>query len=158
MERVLVEGRPCPDLSDGEPILIPYVDNLNVEGTDPARVQAVKDQVGFRVHEEMDACTTAQSLGFMIDGENGIIHPIVDRWEKIIKVFECFPMDLRYMVERLRGSLDTQCISVYFVVNCLVPSELYMILPMPCMIAGRSCGLQQSRTPDGALVCLSFVV
>lgn len=76
-------------------IIIPYADNLNVAGTDQSRVQAVKDcvvarlrEVGFRVHEETDACTIAQSLGFVIDGEHGVVHPIVDRWDKTIKVFE----------------------------------------------------------------------
>ena len=28
--RLLVDGRPAPDLSDGVPILIPYADNFNV--------------------------------------------------------------------------------------------------------------------------------
>ena len=70
-DRVLVEGKPCPDLSDGSPIILPYADNLNVAGTSAEKVQEVKDkvvdrlrQLGFRVHEEIDAQHTCQSLGF----------------------------------------------------------------------------------------------
>ena len=71
MDRLLVEGRPCPDLSSGEPVLIVYADNLNVCGIDQQRVQTTKDVIvqrlrhlSFRVHEETDAVTSAQSLGF----------------------------------------------------------------------------------------------
>lgn len=45
MSRVLVEGKAAPDLSDGEVILIPYADNLNVAGVVPGRVQEIKDQI-----------------------------------------------------------------------------------------------------------------
>lgn len=38
-------GRPCPDLSDGKVILVPYADNLNVAGTCSHRVQKVKDKM-----------------------------------------------------------------------------------------------------------------
>lgn len=62
--RLLVEGQPCPDLSDGKAALIVYADNLNVIGTDREQVQQVKDRIvahlrstGFKVHEELDACT-----------------------------------------------------------------------------------------------------
>ena len=90
MDRVLVDGKQSPDLSTGEVLLLPYADNLNIAGTDKRRVQAAKDgavaqlrQVGLVVHEELDATTTAQSLGFLIDGEAGRVTPIPDRIEKI---------------------------------------------------------------------------
>ena len=83
ISRVVVEGKAAPDISDGEVILIPYADNLNVAGIDECRVQLIKNQivaelrrVGFRVHEEMEASCLAQSLGFLIDGERGIISPV----------------------------------------------------------------------------------
>ena len=69
--RILVDGKPAPELSSGEPALLPYADNSNVIGTDQQRVQDVKDRIvkhfrslGFGVHEEVDACTYATSLGF----------------------------------------------------------------------------------------------
>lgn len=90
MDRVLVDGKQSPDLSTGEVLLLPYADNLNIAGTDKRRVQAAKDgavaqlrKVGLVVHEELDATTTAQSLGFLIDGEAGRVTPIPDRIEKI---------------------------------------------------------------------------
>ena len=90
ISRVVVEGKAAPDISDGEVILIPYADNLNVAGIDECRVQLIKNQivaelrrVGFRVHEEMEASCLAQSLGFLIDGERGIISPVPDRLRKV---------------------------------------------------------------------------
>ena len=83
LDRILVDKTPAPDLSDGTPVLIPYADNLNVAGTDACKVQDVKDKVvahlrglGFKVHEELDACMVANSLGFRIDGELGTVQPI----------------------------------------------------------------------------------
>ena len=119
-DRVLVEGKPCPDLSQGEPIIIPYADNLNVAGADADRVQQAKDrvvaalrQLGFRVHEEMDAQSTAQSLGFFIDGLNGIICPIPERLDKIRKVFAWLAKRPRVngrAVERLIGHAVHICL------------------------------------------------
>ena len=90
ISRVVVEGKAAPDISDGEVILIPYADNLNVAGIDECRVQLIKNQivaelrrVGFRVHEEMEASCLAQSLGFLLDGERGIISPVPDRLRKV---------------------------------------------------------------------------
>ena len=89
-EQVLVDGRPPPDLSRGEPVLIPYADNMNDCGIDSARVQHAKDcvaerlrEVGFRVHEEVQATTRAQALGFIIDGERGQVQPIPARRGKV---------------------------------------------------------------------------
>ena len=74
-DRLIHDKSPAPSLDDGQPVLIPYADNLNVAGTCSAQVQSVKDRVvkhlrdlGFKVHEEMDACSSATSLGYHIDG------------------------------------------------------------------------------------------
>ena len=90
VDRIVVEGKPAPGLQDGEVILIPYADNLNVAGIDQKRVQEVKDkivahlrQVGFRVHEELEACSIGQSLGFLIDGARGIVSPVPERLQKV---------------------------------------------------------------------------
>ena len=84
--RLLIDGVPPPSLEGGEVAIIPYADNLNVAGLDQDRVQHVKDTVvaklratGFRVHEELDATDTAQSLGFYIDGVSGVVSPIPER-------------------------------------------------------------------------------
>lgn len=120
MSRVLVEGRPCPDLSTGEPILIPYADNLNVAGTSMERVQSVKDTVvarlrnlGFRVHEELDAQPLAQSLGFLVDGKTGVITPVPERLSKVCKVFSWMARRPRVSgksVERLVGHAVHLCL------------------------------------------------
>ena len=65
--RILVDSAPAPSLENGEPVIIPYADNLNVCGTNEASVQQIKDTIvshfrglGFRVHEELDSSCRAQ--------------------------------------------------------------------------------------------------
>ncbi|CAK9044550.1 unnamed protein product [Durusdinium trenchii] len=85
-----MESKAPPDLSDGEVIIIPYADNLNVAGIDEQRVQQVKNkivdrlrEIGFRVHEELEACSIGQSLGFLVDGAKGVVAPIPERLHKV---------------------------------------------------------------------------
>ena len=47
--QVLADGRPPPKLSGGQPVLIPYADNMNVFGTDRARAQVTKDKIVDRL-------------------------------------------------------------------------------------------------------------
>ena len=92
--RFLVEGQPAPCLEEGEVALLPYADNLNVLGIDRGKVQETKDRIvtylrslGFRVHEELEATCTFQSLGFYIDGKNGVVTPIPERLDKVVRCF-----------------------------------------------------------------------
>lgn len=94
-DRVLVDGKPCPDLSSGEVLLLPYADNLNVAGIDAEKVQKAKDSavsrlraIGLIVHEELDACSTAQSLGFLIDGKAGRVTPVPARLHRVQLAFQ----------------------------------------------------------------------
>eukprot|EP00438_Fugacium_kawagutii_P003956 Skav200396 [mRNA] locus=scaffold1919:156792:162160:- [translate_table: standard] len=112
-DRVVVEGRAPPSLEGGEPILIPYADNLNVAGLNPERVQETKDAVvaalrghGFRVHEELDASDCAQSLGFLVDGASGIVQPVPEKLHKVRQAFRWLagrPRVRGREVERLLG-------------------------------------------------------
>lgn len=90
-EQVLADGRPAPSLDSGKCVIIPYADNLNVVGINQQDVQAVKDRavkqlrkVGFRVHEEEDACTYSKALGFIIDGKKRKIYPVPEKRDKVI--------------------------------------------------------------------------
>ena len=94
-DRVLVDNKPAPELSDGEPVLLPYADNLNVAGTDPVKVQVAKDGavarlrgLGFLVHEELDATDVAQSLGYHVDVRRGIVSPTPDRLQRVVLCFQ----------------------------------------------------------------------
>lgn len=89
--QILADGRPPPDLCSGTTVVIPSADNLNVAGIDQKEVQRVKDaavsqlrSVGFRVHEEEDAKSSAKALGFILDGAGGRVHPIPEKRGKII--------------------------------------------------------------------------
>ena len=114
LERVLLtEGHSAPDLGDGVPVLVPYADNLNVCGLDQHEVQRTKEVVvrhlqalGFRTHEELDATTRAVSLGFLIDGDAGLVLPQPDKLDKICQVFQWLSTRPRVAgrdVERLLG-------------------------------------------------------
>ena len=92
--RILVDSAPAPSLENGEPVIIPYADNLNVCGTDEASVQQTKGTIvkhlrgmGFRVHEELDSSCRAQSLSFLIDGSAGVVTPIPDKLQKVRGAF-----------------------------------------------------------------------
>lgn len=119
MDRVLVEGRPSPDLSDSEVALIPYADNLNVTGISAQRVQEVKDLIvkklrdtGFRVHEETEAQSTVQSLGFLVDGITGAIQPVPERLDRVVRCFAWLgkaPRISGRAIERLLGHAVHLC-------------------------------------------------
>lgn len=119
MDRVLVEGRPSPDLSDSEVALIPYADNLNVTGISAQRVQEVKDLIvkklrdtGFRVHEETEAQSTVQSLGFLVDGITGTIQPVPERLDRVVRCFAWLgkaPRISGRAIERLLGHAVHLC-------------------------------------------------
>lgn len=92
--RILVDSAPAPSLENGEPVIIPYADNLNVCGTNEASVQQIKETIvshlrglGFRVHEELDSSCRAQSLGFLIDGSAGVVTPIPEKLQKVRAAF-----------------------------------------------------------------------
>lgn len=71
--------------------MLAYADNLNVVGTDCEAVQRAKDSavahlrsLGFVIHEELDATSSANSLGFFIDGVAGRVSPIPQKVSKVI--------------------------------------------------------------------------
>ena len=77
-DRVIVDTLVTPELFSGTPALLPYIDNLNVVGTNKAKVQEAIDratarlrEVGFIVHEETSASPSVSSLGYVIDGKHG---------------------------------------------------------------------------------------
>ena len=89
--REVFDGAPCPSLDGPEPIMLAYADNLNVVGTDCEEVQRAKDaavahlrSLGFVIHEELDATSSANSLGFFIDGVAGRVSPIPQKVSKVI--------------------------------------------------------------------------
>ena len=112
-ERILTEGSSAPSLDGNIPVLIPYADNLNVCGLCRSEVQKAKEQVvshlqalGFRTHEEIDAGTRAISLGFLVDGDAGLVTPIPEKLDKICQVFQWLstrPRVAGKSVERLLG-------------------------------------------------------
>ncbi|CAE8582249.1 unnamed protein product [Polarella glacialis] len=93
-DRLLVDGRPAPNLKDGTPIILPYCDNLNIAGTNRELVQQAKEgavkrlrEVGFLVREEVEACLQVDSLGYTINGSTGIVAPQPLKAERLVKGF-----------------------------------------------------------------------
>ena len=111
--REVAEGVACPSLEPGEPVMIAYVDNLNIAGICRQRVQQAKDDavahlrhIGFVVHEELDAASSANSLGFHIDVAVGKVTPIPSKVGKVIAMLRCLASGPRVsgkMVEKLIG-------------------------------------------------------
>ena len=111
--REMAEGLPCPDLSSGEPIMIAYADNLNIAGISKEKVQSAKDgavshlrQCGFVVHEELDAVSSANSLGFHVDGISGRVSPIPAKLGKIVAALRWLSKDPKIsgkFVEKIIG-------------------------------------------------------
>ncbi|CAK9091846.1 Putative surface protein bspA-like (TvBspA-like-625) [Durusdinium trenchii] len=109
-DRVLVDGKPAPSLSNGEVLLLPYADvcGINAEAVQRAKDRAVARlrQVGLTVHEEMDANNTSQSLGYMIDGAVGQVTPIPERLHRVQLAFKWLsrrPRVTGRAVQRLLG-------------------------------------------------------
>eukprot|EP00435_Cladocopium_sp_Y103_P026023 s1915_g6.t1 len=112
MERVLVDGRPSPDLAKGI-ALVPYADNLNIVGCSKEAVQQAKQSIvthleslGFRIHEEQEAECTAEALGFYIDGRRGRVYPKPEKLHKVrttlLWLSRC-PRVTGKMIERIIG-------------------------------------------------------
>ena len=120
LSRFLVEGAASPrfGLRLGCSTAI-YADNLNVLGTDMKKVQDTKDKIlehlrswGFRVHEELDATSTFQSLGFFIDGIAGVVTPVPERLDKVRKCFNWLSRRPRVngkAIEKLLGHCTHLC-------------------------------------------------
>ncbi|CAE8609395.1 unnamed protein product, partial [Polarella glacialis] len=95
VSRLLVDGAPAPELESGQPVMLPYCDNLNVSGIDKSRVQQAIEgavqrlkEVGFIVHEEVAATLKVKSLGYSIDGGTGVVSANPEKLERLIKGME----------------------------------------------------------------------
>ncbi|CAK9013540.1 unnamed protein product [Durusdinium trenchii] len=87
--------------------------DCDAEGIDEQRVQQVKNkivdrlrEIGFRVHEELEACSIGQSPGFLVDGAKGVVTPIPERVHKVRLALDWLarqPWVTGKQVERLIG-------------------------------------------------------
>lgn len=161
-----MDGKPALKLDDGEVILIPYADNLNVAGIDEQRMQDIKNKivrylrdVGFRVYEEMEACAIGQSLGFFIDGTQGLVAPIPFRLKKVCLALKWLSTCLKVFgkqMERLLGHcvhlilLRCKLLSIFRSLYDFIQSSYYVrrrFFSFCCM--GGSMG----QSPFGTLQC-----
>eukprot|EP00959_Pyramimonas_sp_CCMP1952_P088101 1843078-Pyramimonas_sp.AAC.1 len=89
-ERLLADHGPVPSLEGGLPCLLPYCDNINVVGTDPARCDSMLDDIiadwvsfGVEVHEVARASPTFTGQGRLVDGVQGMVFLKPERSEKL---------------------------------------------------------------------------
>ena len=94
-KHLFLEGQPAPSLEQHNICIMPYCDNLHSICTDSAVCQSAKDsmaraleEIGFELHEHMDAATEFETLGGVIDGKKGQVRPTAKRLWKIIYAFE----------------------------------------------------------------------
>ena len=85
----VVDGQAAPDLKSGTHL--EYVDNFAALALDRETAQGIKDRMvaqlrssGLPVHEEEDATSCAQLLGWVLDGERGRVAPTQRRSWRLI--------------------------------------------------------------------------
>lgn len=130
-ERFIHEGAGIPEVSCGEPLALAYCDNFNVAGVDGERVQSVKheDRVaavprlseiaaglqrhGLRVHEAVEATPEVARLGYIVDGQQGVVRPKPGKLELLMDAFRWLthrPRITGRVVEKLLGHAVHLCL------------------------------------------------
>ena len=94
-KHLFLEGRPAPSLRDDNLNIMPYCDNIHSICTDPSRCQEAKDSmvaaledIGFELHEHMEASPVFETLGGVIDGDKGKVSSTKKRMWQLIFAFE----------------------------------------------------------------------
>ena len=114
-DRLITDQTAPPDLSSGEPVLLPYCDNLNVAGCDAAEVARARDlaasrlrSLGFVVHEETGPDLCATSLGYEINGDTGVVKPRPERLALVVAACRWLargPRVFGWQLEKLLGHI-----------------------------------------------------
>ena len=98
---------------------MPYCDNVHALSTDRDMCQRGCDDIckelrdlGFELHEELDATTLCQTLGGEVNGEVGLVRPTSKRLWRISMAFEYMTTaKVSYkLVQRLLGHAMTVCV------------------------------------------------
>lgn len=115
---LILDGYPVPRLSDGGAVAMPYCDNVHSVSLDREECQQGKQHMvddlsnmGFALHEEVDATDFFQTLGGIIDGHQGKVKPTPTRAWNIILAFESL-LDVVVhwdTLQRLLGHAMTIC-------------------------------------------------
>eukprot|EP00971_Amphidinium_carterae_P027337 538452-Amphidinium_carterae.1 len=90
----MLEDHVCPPPVGDVPLVLPYVDNLNLLGCDREAVENTLNKTvaglrseGFLVHEVEGPCLQTDVLGYHVDGSEGIISIKVDRLVSILRAW-----------------------------------------------------------------------
>ena len=115
---LVLDGYPAPDLAGSSVVAMPYCDNLHSLSLSAEACQAGKasmaadlSDMGFSLHEEVDATDYFPTLGGIIDGSSGVIKCTPTRGWNIIYAFESLldgPVSWE-TVRRLLGHSMTLC-------------------------------------------------
>lgn len=96
---ILLDGYPSPDLHGEHAVALPYCDNIHSLAlsqdlcNDGLRAMRAEVQdMGFTLHEDVDATDFFQTLGGIIDGKAGQIRPTSTRAWNILLAFESLLM------------------------------------------------------------------
>lgn len=115
---LILDGYPVPRLSDGGAVAMPYCDNVHSVSLDREECQQGKQHMvddlsnmGFALHEEVDATDFFQTLGGIIDGHQGKVKPTPTRAWNIILAFESLLDGVVHWdtLQRLLGHAMTIC-------------------------------------------------
>ena len=115
---LILDGYPAPHLTGDSVVAMPYCDNLHCLSLDEEACQRGKvamsrdlTNMGFSLHEDVDATDCFQTLGGVIDGKNGVVRPTSTRAWDIILAFESLLDGLVdwVVLRRLLGHAMTIC-------------------------------------------------
>lgn len=94
-KHLFLEGQPAPLLEKNNICIMPYCDNLHSICTDSTACQSAKvtmanalEDMGFELHEHLEASSWFETLGGVVDGAKGQVRPTNSRVWKIILAFE----------------------------------------------------------------------
>lgn len=116
---LILEGYPAPELSSQNACAMPYCDNvhsiaLSREACDAGLDQMQQDLsgMGFSLHEEARASEIFQTLGGLVDGQQGIVRLTPTRTWNILLAFESLLHGKVHWedVRRLLGHAVTICV------------------------------------------------
>eukprot|EP00971_Amphidinium_carterae_P351583 6492174-Amphidinium_carterae.1 len=87
---LLSDVRPAPEIVDNALLVLPYCDNLTIGSDCKERANSAREDVaslcrraGYIVHEEESASLCVKSLGFEIDGDQGVLSVGANRHQKV---------------------------------------------------------------------------
>ena len=116
---LFLDGQPAPSLENDNLTIMPDCDNIHSISTDSSRCQDAKDgmvsaleEIGFELHEHVEATSVFETLGGVIEGEKGVVRSSLKRMWLLIHAFEIAAVSVMSTktIQRLLGHSMVVCV------------------------------------------------